>query len=165
MFVISAVAGNIHSNRRIAERWRRAELSGAAEHLLVSRIELDKLRTRRKTDRGTDVGLVLERGTRLHHGDVLDVKEKLIVVVQMPERVISVIMRKRSIRQSVETAAVVGHAIGNRHKPIAVSQGKIAFPIQNESEIEMFAKLMPPGVKLNVTTQIFVPSGEVHHHE
>jgi len=126
---------------------------------------MDKVRMRRKTDRGTDVGLILERGTRLHHGDVLSVKEKLIVVVQMPERVISVIMKKRSIRQSVETAAVVGHAVGNRHKPIAVSQGKIAFPIQNESELEIFAKLMPPGVKLNVTTQIFVPSGEVHHHE
>jgi urease accessory protein len=165
LFVVSTVAGNIHSNRRIAEKWRRAELSGAAEHLLVSRTEMDKVRMRRKTDRGTDVGIILERGSRLHHGDVLGMKEKLIVVVQMPERVISVIMNKRSVGQLVKTAVAVGHAIGNRHKPIAVSQGKIDFPIQNESEMEIFAKLMPPGVKLTVTTKIFVPTGEVHQHE
>ena len=126
---------------------------------------MDKVRMRRKTDRGTDVGLILERGTRLHHGDVLSVKEKLIVVVQMPERVISVVIKKRSVGHLVETAAAVGHAIGNRHKPIALSQEKIDFPVQNESEIEIFAKLMPPGVKLTVTTQIFVPTGEVHRHE
>lgn len=165
LLVLTAVAGNIHSDRRIAGKWRRAELAGVAEQLPMSRTEMSKVRMRRKTDRGTDVGLVLERGTRLHHGDVFNAKEKLIIVVQMPERVASVVISKRGARQLIDAAALVGHAIGNRHKPIAIEQGKISFPIQNESEIDIFAKLMPPGVKLNLSTQIFVPSGEVHHHE
>lgn len=165
LLVVTAVAGNIHSNKRMAEKWRRAELARVAEHLLISRPEMDKVRMRRKTDRGTDLGLVLERGSRLHHGDLLEAKGKLIVVVQMPEKVVSVIIGKRSIAQLVDAAALVGHAIGNRHRPVAVGRGKISFPIQNESEIATFARLMPSGVKLNVTNQIFVPTGEVHHHE
>ena len=131
----------------------------------MSRTEMDRVRIRRKTDHGTDVGLVLERGSRLHHGDVLDAKEKLIIVVQMPERVVSVVINKRSGRQLLDAAALVGHAIGNRHKPIAVENGKISFPIQDESEIGVFARVMPRGVKLDMTTQIFVPSGDVHYHE
>jgi urease accessory protein len=67
--------------------------------------------------------------------------------------------------QLVDTSILVGHAIGNRHRPISVERGKISFPIQNESEIEVFRKVMPEGVELKVTTQIFVPSGEAHHHE
>ena len=149
----------------MAKSWRRAEITGAAEHLLVSRIETDKVRMRRKTDKGTDLGLVLERGSRLHHGDVLKVNGKLIIVVQRPEKVVSVVIGKRSAQQLVDAAALVGHAIGNRHRPVAVERGRISFPIQNESEIETFARLMPLGVKLRVTDRIFVPTGEVHHHE
>lgn len=149
----------------MAKSWRRAEITGAAEHLLVSRIETDKVRMRRKTDKGTDLGLVLERGSRLHHGDVLKVNGKLIIVVQRPEKVVSVVIGKRSAQQLVDAAALVGHAIGNRHRPVAVERGRISFPIQNESEIETFARLMPLGVKLSVTDRIFVPTGEVHHHE
>ena len=165
LLVVTGVAGNIYSNKRIAAKWRRAELTGIAEHLLVSRTEMDKVRMRRKTDRGSDLGLVLERGSRLHHGDVLEANEKIIIVVQMPEKVVSVVIGKRNIRQLVSAAALVGHAIGNRHRPISIDRGKVSFPIQNESEIETFSRLMPPGVKLNVNSQIFVPAGEVHHHE
>lgn len=165
MLVVTGVAGNIHSGKRIAEKWRRAEMTGVAEHLLISRTEADKVRMRRKTDRDTDLGLVLERGSRLHHGDVLKVEGKLIIVVQMPEKVVTVIIGKRGVGQQVDAAALVGHAIGNRHRPVAVDRGIISFPIQNESEIETFARLMPPGVKLSVTDRIFVPTGEVHHHE
>jgi urease accessory protein len=149
----------------MAKSWRRAEITGAAEHLFVSRIETDKVRMRRKTDKGTDLGLVLERGSRLYHGDVLKVNGKLIIVVQRPEKVVSVEIGKRGAQQLIDAAALVGHAIGNRHRPIAVERGRISFPVQSESELETFARMMPLGVKLTVTDRIFVPTGEVHHHE
>ena len=165
MLIVSAIAGNIYSDSSLAKRWRRAETTGSSERLLVSRLDMDKVRMRRKTDRGTEVGLVLERGSRLRHGDILDVGRKLIMVEQLPEKIISIAIGKRKTSQAVETAALVGHAIGNRHRSISIEEGEISFPIQNDSELHVFEKLMPKGVKMRTSTQIFVPSGEVHHHE
>jgi urease accessory protein len=120
---------------------------------------------RRRTDRGTDIGIVLERGSHLHHGDVLDVKGKLVVVEQLPEKVITIMLDNANTRQAVDKAAMVGHVIGNRHRPVSVGGGRISFPIQDESELAVFERLLPTGVRLKVTTEIFVPSGDSHHHE
>jgi urease accessory protein len=162
MIVVTAVAGNIHSSKRVAYRWRRAESTGDIERLFIVRTDMEKVRMRRKTDKGTDIGLVLDRGSRLRHGDVLDIGGKLVLIEQLSEKVATVKVGKG---QLVDTSILVGHAIGNRHRPISVEKGKISFPIQNESEMEVFRKVMPEGVELKVTTQIFVPSGEAHHHE
>jgi urease accessory protein len=125
---------------------------------------MEKARMRRRTDRGTDIGLVLERGTHLHHGDVLDVKGKLIVVEQLPEKVVTITLDSSGSR-AVGKAVLVGHAIGNRHRPISVANGRISFPIQHESELQIFERLLPAGVSLNVTTEVFIPSGDAHPHE
>jgi len=62
------------------------EATGNCERLLISRMEMEKFRLRRKTDRGTDLGIVLEPGSRLHHGDVLVwTKDRLVIVEQLPE--------------------------------------------------------------------------------
>jgi urease accessory protein len=165
MLLVNGVSGNIYTNKSDAKKYAQPKKNGAAERLLVSRAEMARLRLRRKTDRGTDIGLVLEPGSRLHHGDILDVKEKFIVVDQMPEKVASVVIGKRNTQEMIDAAALVGHTIGNRHRPIAIHQGKISFPIQNDSEIEVFEKLMHPGVRLDFSVQVFQSSGEVHHHE
>ena len=164
MLLVNGVAGNVFTNGRLGKKGHRAGLADGAERLIVSRSEMERLRLRRKTDRGTDIGLVLERGTRLHHGDILKVKEKFIVVEQMPEKVASVIMEERGKLEMVDMAALIGYTIGNRHRPISILQGKISFPIQNDSEIEVFEKLMPAGVRLDFSVQVFVPSRDVHDH-
>ncbi|TLY06189.1 MAG: hypothetical protein E6K92_00005 [Thaumarchaeota archaeon] len=60
---------------------------------------------------------------------------------------------------------MVGHTIGNRHRPIAVDHDTISFPIQAESELDTFRKLLPAGVKLKLKEEVFLPAGEVHTHE
>lgn len=127
-------------------------------------MEMERLRLRRKTDRGTDVGIVIELGGGLHHGDVL-AAEKFIVVEQLPEKVVSIRIKKSDIEKMVGLAALIGHTIGNRHRPIAIDHGTISFPIQAELEVDTFRKLLPVGVKLTMTKQVFLPSGEVHSHE
>ncbi|HXV45767.1 MAG TPA: Urease accessory protein [Nitrososphaera sp.] len=164
MFTVTSVAGNIFAQKSLAEKYRRMKAAGECECLTISRMEMEKLRLKRTTDRGTEVGLVLEPGNRLHHGDVLDT-EKFIVVEQLPEKVVSVSMKKGDAGKVVGLAALIGHAIGNRHRPIAVDRGSISFPIQAESEIDTFRRLLPAGVKLKVTEQVFLPSGEAHSHE
>jgi urease accessory protein len=164
VLAVTYVAGNI-ADRRLAERYRRAKAAGKCERLLVSRIEMERLRLRRRTDRGTDIGLVLEPGSRLHHGDLLAAKERFIVVEQLPEKVVSISIKKDSMEKMVGLAALIGHVIGNRHRPIAVDHDTISFPVQAESDVDAFRKLLPEGVKLKVTEQVFFPAGEAHAHE
>jgi urease accessory protein len=160
---VTSAAGNIYSDKRLSEKYRRMEAAGACERLLVSRMEMERLRLRRRTDRGTDIGLVLEPGSRLYHGDVL-VLTKVIVVEQLPEKVVTIGIKKGEAEKMVGLAALIGHAIGNRHRPIAVDHGAISFPIQTESEVDTFRKLLPAGVKLKVKEQVFISAGAVHTH-
>jgi urease accessory protein len=164
MLAVTSVAGNI-ADRRLAAKYRRAKAAGKCELLLVSRMEMERLRLRRRTDRGTDIGLVLEPGSRLHHGDLLAAKEKFIVVEQLPEKVVSISINKGSMEKIVGLAVLIGHVIGNRHRPIAVDHYTVSFPVQAESEIVTFRKLLPAGVKMKITEEIFMPAGEVHVHE
>lgn len=165
MLPVISVAGNIFADRHLAAKYRRAKAAGKCERLLASRMEMERLRLRRRTDKGTDIGLVLEPGNRLHHGDVLAAKGKFIIVEQLPEKVISVRLKKGSLEQMIGLAALIGHVIGNRHRPIAVNQGTISFPIQAESEVDTFRNLLPAGVKMEITEDVFLPAGEVHAHE
>jgi len=165
VLTVTSVAGNIFADSRMAEKYRRAKAAGTGERLLVSRMEMERLRLRRRTDGETDIGLVLEPGSRLHHGDVLAAKEKFIVVGQLPEKVISVRIQKFDIEKMVGLAALIGHIIGNRHRPIAIDHGTISFPVQTESEVDTFRKLLPAGVKLKLTEQTFLPAGVAHIHE
>lgn len=164
MLSVTSAVGNIYSDKRLSEKYRRMEAAGACERLLVSRMEMERLRLRRRTDRETDIGLVLEPGSRLYHGDVLVLtKDRLVVVEQVPEKVISVRVDKSG--NATGLAALIGHAIGNRHRPIAVNGDTISFPIQADSEVALFQKLLPHGVKLKLEERVFQPTGESHDHE
>jgi urease accessory protein len=161
---VTSAAGNIYSDKRLSEKYRRMEAAGACERLLVSRMEMERLRLRRRTDRGTDIGLVLEPGSRLYNGDVLVLtKDRLVIVEQLPEKVISISIGKSG--NATGLAALVGHAIGNRHRPIAVNGSTISFPIQADSEVALFQKLLPRGIKLKLEERVFQPTGEFHSHE
>lgn len=164
VLTVTSIAGNIFTNERYAEKYRRAKTAGECERLLISRMEMEKLRLRRSTDKGTDIGLVLDTGSRLHHGDVL-AAEKFIVLEQLPEKVVSISMSKDSPDKMIGLAALIGHTIGNRHRPIAVDHGSISFPVQADSEVDTFRKLLPAGVRVSLIDQVFLPAGEVHSHE
>jgi urease accessory protein len=164
VLAITSVAGNVFSDGRLAARYKQAKAAGTCERLLVSRMELERLRLRRRTDVGTDVGLVLEPGSRLHHGDLLAAAEKFIVVEQPPEKVVSISLKNGDAETTISLAALIGHTIGNRHRPIAVDHGTISFPVQAESEVDTFRKILPAGIKLKITEQVFLPAGEAHSH-
>lgn len=167
VIIVNSVVGNIFNNRSLATKYRRKSAEGKCESLNLSRAEMDHLRLKRTTDGGTDVGIVLESDRKLCHGDVLvDSKGKIIVVKQRPERVACVRVREKNPDRIAETAAIIGHVIGNRHRPISVAGGKILFPVMADSEIEVFRKLFPHGsLELKTEEKIFKPNGETAGHE
>ena len=135
------------------------------EKIMISRIDLEKRILRKKTDLGTDVGINLDSGIKLQHGDVIGNEKIKIVVNQIPEQVIRVKIKENN--QNI--AILLGHIIGNRHRPIAIKDKMILFPIQEDSELEIFQRLFKEiigYIELKIEEEIFLPhtSADVHEH-
>ena len=135
------------------------------EKLIISRIDLEKRILRKKTDLGTDIGINLDSGIKLQHGDIIGNNETKIIVEQIPEKVISVKLKENN----ENIAILLGHIIGNRHRPIAIKNKMILFPIQENSELEIFQRLFKEiidHIELKIEEEIFLPhtSADVHEH-
>src|SRR5438445_13280648 len=97
MLTIISIIGNISDDKKLMTKFKQMESRKSCERLKISRLELERGRIRKKTDLGTDIGLVLNYGTRLHHGDVIVSNlKKLSVIKQLPEKLIDI---KRKIQK------------------------------------------------------------------
>ena len=157
MLNINSILGNIFKDTSIEY--------ASFEKLMISRIDLEKRILRKKTNLGTDVGINLNSSTKLQHGDIIGNHETKIIVEQMPEKIISVKLKENDEK----IAILLGHIIGNRHRPIAIKDKMILFPIQEDSELEIFERLLKEiieHIELKIKEEIFLPhtSADVHEH-
>jgi len=118
------------------------EQSGKVEYITVSRLESQRLRMRKVTNNGTDIVLNISEGVCLNDGDVVFMtSEKMVVVKRELESVALVTLRSGPSDDSLlATAVKIGHTIGNLHRPVRIQGNQISFPIQSQSEIELFQK-------------------------
>ena len=167
MLTITSIIGNISDDKKLMTKFKQMESRKSCERLKISRLELERSRIRKKTDLGTDIGLVLDSGTRLHHGDVIVSNlKKFIVIEQLPEKVISI--KIKNLKDNPSRSVTLGHIIGNRHKPIVINDDVLSFPIQADSEVEVFKKLLSGvmnNLELKVEEQIFQPQHRTYMHE
>jgi len=158
---VNAPVGNIFLDKGFDELKR-----GNFERLKISRMELEKRILRKMGDRGTDVGFNLEPGIKLRHGDVINNGDMKIVVEQLPEKVIAIRLKTKNM---VDVMVLLGHIIGNRHRPISIQREEIVFPIQADSEKEVFTKLFHSiinHIEITADERIFAPhsGADVHEH-
>lgn len=167
MLTIESVVGNIFENKKLMTRFKQMDTQEKSERLKISRLELERGRVRRKTDRGTDVGLVLGYDQKLHHGDVIvRNRKKFIIIEQLPEKVLYV--KLRELKGDIIDLVMLGHIIGNRHKPIMINDDVISFPVQSDSEVDAFRKLLSGftnNLEIEVKEQIFQPQTGLYMHE
>ena len=157
MININSILGNIFKENNSE--------NNNLEKLKISRVDLEKRILRKKTDLGTDIGINLDSGIKLQHGDIIGNNETKIIVEQIPEKVISVKLKENN----ENIAILLGHIIGNRHRPIAIKDKMILFPIQEDSELEIFQRLFKEiidHIELKIEEEIFLPhtSADVHEH-
>ena len=167
MLTIMSVIGNIFDDKKLMTKFKLMESKKRCERLKIPRLELERSRIRKKTDFGTDVGLVLDSGTRLYHGDVIvSNTNKFIMIEQLPEKVISIRIKK--LKKNPTGLIMLGHIIGNRHKPIVIDNDILYFPIQAYSEVDVFKKLLldvVDNLEIKVGEQIFQPQHGMYMHE
>ena len=168
---MDTVLGNINNDKKLKEKYDEMTSRKVCETIKISRLESQRVRMRKISDKGTDVALTLPPGTRLRHGDVIIITENKIVVVGIePEDVIMIEIRDNIHEDDIiEVPVRVGHTIGNLHRPIKLEGNKIYFPIQADTELEMFKKLFEPineHLDIKKTTMVFEPEDgtEIHEH-
>lgn len=144
---------------RLTEVAGRTEPGADMESVLVERHEMQRGRLRRKTDRGTDVGLDLPGGTVLRNGDLVRGDGVTILVRQAPETV--GVVRAAGRPAAPQAWMLVAHAIGNMHRPVSVGRDEIIFPLQDAAERETFANMLDrvePGIfEIGTREMVFVP--------
>lgn len=172
MVLIDGVLGNINSDNELKAKYNQFMESGETEFVVINRLESEKVRMRKKTDKGTDLIMNFSPGTKLRHEDVIFMDDKRIIVIQLaPENVIVVRLRDDIPSEKlVRTCIILGHTIGNLHRPIEVlGRGKeVCFPIQAESELDTFKSLLHPienFVEIKPSKMVFEPEKEMHVHE
>lgn len=150
------------------------------DRVRISRANMTKSRQRVTTVAGADIGISLDRGQTLRHGDVLqgDGLGRLVVVEQIPEMVATLRLVVTDLdggghdKTDHRLPVLVGHIIGNRHRPISIKENgaSIVFPIQDNTEIETFERLLAVAagrVEISAGEEIFVPDAgaDVHGHQ
>jgi urease accessory protein len=167
MLLINSVFGNIYKDFQLKEKIDHAEKQGELKQLFLSRTEMEKSHQRKNTEDGMEIGLSLEAGTMLHTGDVLSNGTGLILVNQLPEKVLHVKAKSGDTSSSIYIQ--LGHIIGNRHRPISISNdGSVLFPIHDDSEVELFTKLFHEiidHITLTIQEQVFVANQGINVHE
>lgn len=144
---MDSVLGNINKDKELKEKYDEMTKRKVSEIIKISRLESQRVRMRKLSDKGTDIALSLPPGSRLKHGDVVILTEDKMVVIGVElEDVIMVEIKRYNIHKDdiVKVTVRIGHIIGNLHKPIKLEGNKIYFPIQADTELEMFKKLFEP---------------------
>ena len=114
--------------------------SSCIEKIEITRLESDRSRIRKISDKGTELALTLHPGTHVNDGDVVLLTSEKMVVVQRTSENVAIVSVKSNITSDhlFETAVKLGHTIGNMHRPIRIEGKKIFFPIQARSELSYF---------------------------
>jgi len=171
MIHIHNIIGNIHSDSDLNDKYQEMIKTGLVEKIEITRLESDRARIRKISDKGTDLALTLIPGSHINNGDVVMLsEEKMVIANRTPENVAMISLKGlMSQDQLFETAIKIGHTIGNMHRPIKVVSDKIYFPIQSQSEVELFQTLLSNlinNIVIKSENIIFEPEAgyDVHEH-
>ena len=171
MIHINKILGNIHSDSYLQEKYQDMKKKDKVEKIELNRLEADRIRIRKVSDKGTDLALTLNPGSHIHDGDVILVAEETMVIAKRESENVAIISINNDIsaEQILDTAIKLGHIIGNMHRPIRVINNRLYFPIQSDSEIELFKRLFYNlGQDIDIKTEniVFEPDlgYDIHGH-
>lgn len=170
MIHINNIIGNINFDSHLKDKYEDMMKNGRVEKIEITRLESDRTRMRKTSDKGTDLALVIDAGSHINDGDVvLLTEDKMVIAIRVSENVATISLRDNiSTDQLFKTAIKLGHTIGNMHRPIKITNGKISFPIQAQSEIEIFQKLLSnlkDNIDITNENIIFEPEEGYNIHE
>jgi urease accessory protein len=168
---IDSIIGNIYRDENLKKQYEQMSSLSLCEYIKINRMEAQRVRMRKTSNKGTDVALTLAPGTKLRHGDVLMAANDKMITIELEPENLAVVQIKDNIHEhdAIQVPVTIGHAIGNLHRPIKLEGSKIYFPIQADSEIDMFKKIFghfSDHLEISRTKKVFEPEEvmDVHEH-
>ncbi|WP_226012085.1 urease accessory protein UreE [Halomicrobium salinisoli] len=126
MLVADAYLGH-REDPDVAERLADADPA----RVVLSDVDRRRSRVRTETEDGRDLGVVV--GRELADGDVLETESGDLVVVELAA-VEALVLDFEDADVSATAALELGHAAGNRHWDLAVRDGEALFPMADSRE-------------------------------
>lgn len=105
----------------------------------LDRAQMQKSRIRRQSKKGYDMGIDLPVGMTLYNGIILQGDGHIVTIQQMPELVCVIQMPTNG---APSTLVLLGHILGNLHRPIDIQNNQILLPIQDVSEEATFRRIL-----------------------
>jgi urease accessory protein len=171
MITISSIIGNLYHDSNLRKQYEEMSSRSLCESIRINRMEAQRVRMRKRSSKETDIALTMSPGTRLRHGDVLMAANDKMITIELEPENLAVIQVKDNIHEhdAVQVPVTIGHAIGNLHRPIKLEGRKIYFPLQTDSEIEMFKKIfggLLDHLEITQAKMVFEPEEgtDVHEH-
>jgi urease accessory protein len=171
MITINSIIGNLYHDSNLRKRYEEMSSQSLCESIRINRMEAQRVRMRKRSSKGTDIALTTTPGTRLRHGDVLMAGNDKMITIELEPENLAVVEVKDNIDEhdAVQVPVTIGHAIGNLHRPIKLEGRKIYFPIQTDSEIEMFKKIFGrvlDHLEITQAKMVFEPEEgtDIHEH-
>ncbi|SMC28234.1 urease accessory protein [Clostridium acidisoli DSM 12555] len=145
--LIEKILGNI----------KEIELNGKAiDEVYVDWFDVDKKILKKASKNGKDIGIKLEKPSRLNDGDILYSDEKEILIITIPE------CEAISIKpKTMHEMGKICYEIGNKHIPLFLDEDEI---IVNYDD-PLYKLLDKKGFKPKKTMRKLVNALEHHHHE
>jgi urease accessory protein len=170
MITINSIIGNLYHDSNLRKQYEDMSSKSICESIRINRIEAQRVRMRKTSSKGTDIALIMAPGTKLRHGDVLMAGNDKMITIELEPENLAVVEVKDNIDEhdAVQLPVAIGHAIGNLHRPIKLEGRKIYFPIQTDSEIEMFKKIFGrvlDHLEISQAKMVFEPEEEMDVHE
>ncbi len=114
-----------------------------------------KSRLRTQLDSGEEVALMLERGTMLRGGDLLEAQDGRIVAVIAADETVSTVTSDNPWQLSR-----AAYHLGNRHVSLQVGQGWLRY--QHDHVLDEMVRGL--GLKVETQTAPFEPEGGAYSH-
>jgi len=145
---IDGIVGNRYDDPRLGRRIDEHDRAATLEVVRIEAGNRKRSRLRVETDRGTDLGVVLDEPLRA--GDVLAINEERAIVVQFERRDAVVIDLPEATTAGIDVAVELGHRIGNQHWDLAVEDGSIYVPVEADRHIieNVLAETLPEGAAI-----------------
>lgn len=164
MLKVEKIIGNVFENPELAKEFESNIQNENYKTVSILRYDLEKTRLKQKASDGTQIGIILDGGTKMTHGDVFYGNDVKVLIQQIPEQTISV----RFAGLEPKLLVLIGHIIGNLHRPVSLEGDSISFPIHDKGEIDLFRTLFRDFVdKIEITLEekIFQPHKSMNVHE
>ena len=171
LITVNSVIGNINKDKKLHEEYEAFCQKDFCEKIVVNRLESQRVRMRKTTNKGTDVGLVFAQGLALKNGDVVYLTEEKMIIVEIEPESVAVLSLKSDDSQEYALfglAVRIGHLLGNLHRPIKVVGETVYVPIQADTEIDLLKKIFEPlhrHLDIAKGQIVFEPEEGIHTHE